>query len=300
MLQIIKKLKNYIKIGVIDVDKEKEISNQYNIESTPTIILFSKNKYEKYEGSLDSKSIIHFVLSKLPSFVTGVRHSTFQQFIHSNPEIPKVLLFTSKLKTPPMYNQLAKQFKDKIHFGLVFHTDKELIKQFNIQSIPSILFFQTPHSEPILYNGVFELKLLEKFFNDLLKKKIDFSSITQLTKNNLKLCSQNSNICLIFFIQSTKSKDIGNIINKLETIYDGKFNIVWIDNKKQKVFKQLFTNDEKEGILIYKPKKQKFIWGNDKMIDSIEKIQNFLDKVISGDISWNNFDSELNPFDNLI
>lgn len=53
----------------------------------------------------------------MESFTTLIREDTYEEFVNSYPGIYKLLLFTEKRSTPPLFRALSKDFKDKLKFG---------------------------------------------------------------------------------------------------------------------------------------------------------------------------------------
>lgn len=60
---------------------------------------------------------------------------------------PKVLLITSKAKTPPMFNFLAKEMREKYEFGLASKSDAVLLEKYGITEVPKVLLFRDETSE---------------------------------------------------------------------------------------------------------------------------------------------------------
>jgi len=59
----------------------------------------------------------------MDSFVSIVKSDTYNDFIARKSENYKIILFTQKKSTPPLYRALSKDFKDKIIFGEVRASD---------------------------------------------------------------------------------------------------------------------------------------------------------------------------------
>jgi thioredoxin-like negative regulator of GroEL len=70
-------------VAAVNADKESSLAKEFKVTSYPTILVFGAGKAhsqpEKYSGALKAKDIVNFGLSKLPSFVTGVRKSTYNE-----------------------------------------------------------------------------------------------------------------------------------------------------------------------------------------------------------------------------
>jgi len=58
--------------------------------------------------------------------------------LKENPSVPKVLLFTDKKGVSLTYKGLSVQFKGKLLFGVVRHTEEDLISKYKVKKYPSI------------------------------------------------------------------------------------------------------------------------------------------------------------------
>ena len=64
----------------------------------------------------------------MQSFVSLVNKDNYQSFVERDPTKYKVLLFTERKSTAPIFKALSKQFKDKLLFGEVRKSsDSDLI-----------------------------------------------------------------------------------------------------------------------------------------------------------------------------
>lgn len=85
---------------------------------------------EKYTGKMDWKSIANFATSKMQSFVSLVNAENYEQFVSRDPLKYKVLLFTERKSTAPIFKSLSKKYKDKLLFGEVRKSEASLIEKF--------------------------------------------------------------------------------------------------------------------------------------------------------------------------
>ena len=88
-------------------------------------------------------------------------------FLAENPSVPKVLLFTDKLKgTPMIYKGLSVAFEKKLNFGLVRSSDDILVDRYAIKKFPSVIVIKTGEKKPIFYTGKeFKFEGLFEFLN---------------------------------------------------------------------------------------------------------------------------------------
>lgn len=81
----------------------------------------------------------------MQSFVSIVTDENFEQFIERDPLKFKVLLFTERKTTAPIFKALSKQYKDKLIFGEVRKSELKLIEKFSVTQFPTILVVTDPH-----------------------------------------------------------------------------------------------------------------------------------------------------------
>jgi len=74
------------------------------------------------------KSISRAATKMMQSFVSIVTTDNYDQFVQRDPFKYKVLLFTERKSTPPIYKALSKQYKDKLLMGEVRKSDAKLVQ----------------------------------------------------------------------------------------------------------------------------------------------------------------------------
>jgi len=77
-------------------------------------------------------------LNNLPDYASKLETLSDLEDFQDESEINKIILFSKRSKTPPIYKVLTADFKDKIRFGFVSGEAEEVIKKFSIESFPVI------------------------------------------------------------------------------------------------------------------------------------------------------------------
>lgn len=93
---------------------------------------------------MEWKSISAFATKKMQSFVSVVTDENFDSFLERDPQRYKVLIFTERKSTAPLYKALSKQYKDKLSFGEVRKSEKGLISKFGVTQFPTLLVVTEP------------------------------------------------------------------------------------------------------------------------------------------------------------
>ncbi|KAI8978532.1 thioredoxin-like protein [Pilobolus umbonatus] len=169
-------LKGLVTVTAIncDEDKNKGICGQYQIQGFPTIKVFSTEKRvdkrtgkatksaTDYQGPREAKSLVDYLLSLQPSEVRYLKKDskdvkskksmTLDQFYQfKNESMPKVLLFTHKPSTTPLYKAVSVEFKNKVLFGEVKQSEKKLVTELGIESFPTLLLIP-PQASPVVFD----------------------------------------------------------------------------------------------------------------------------------------------------
>ncbi len=210
------KMYGVLKVGAVDCQEDEELCEEFAVYSIPTIMVFQENYSddgERYTGKPEWKSIANFATAKMQSFVqlvTGAGDS-YTSFVERDPTKYKVLLFTERKTTAPIFKALSKQFKDKLLFGEVRKSQAEdLVAKFKVTQFPTLLAITDPFSfESETYQGELKIDRLTKFLNQYsyktaqYERKLDFTRLTQAKYKQQGLCGRkSSNICLVFFTQA--------------------------------------------------------------------------------------------------
>lgn len=116
---------------------------------------------------MDWKSIATFATKKMQSFVSLVTSDNYDQFVNRDPTKYKVLLFTERKSTAPIFKALSKQYKDKLLFGEVRKSDSVMLTRFGITEFPKIVIVTNPFIyESEVYNGEIKIDRITKFLNN--------------------------------------------------------------------------------------------------------------------------------------
>ena len=82
------------------------------IAHKPGLLHLPKNIHEQKKW----EDIFKFGSSRMQSFVRVINSNNYGDFVNENSHMHKVILFTQRKTTPPLFKALSKHFKDKINF----------------------------------------------------------------------------------------------------------------------------------------------------------------------------------------
>ena len=68
----------------------------------------------------------------MQSFVRVVTTENYNDFVEGDPTKNKILLFTDRKTTAPLFKSLSKTYKDKLLFGEVKKSETEIYEKYGI------------------------------------------------------------------------------------------------------------------------------------------------------------------------
>lgn len=115
-------LQGIVKFANIDCDVEgnKPICGRYGVQGFPTIKLFppTKNRVPRdYQGERSGKALIDYAVAALPHSVRKLKAEELAPWISTDPSRGKVLLFSNKPTSSPLYKSLALDFRKSMSFA---------------------------------------------------------------------------------------------------------------------------------------------------------------------------------------
>ena len=145
-------LSGVIKFANVDCDaeKNKQTCAQYGVQGFPTIKMFPATKKrlaKDYNGERNAKALADYAVGELPlAAVKKLEASAIQSFADKDASRVKVLLFTNKPASSPLYKSIALDYRKsitfasargdqppvrsaaRVHLGLDIASDKDLPK----------------------------------------------------------------------------------------------------------------------------------------------------------------------------
>jgi len=290
------------KIAAVNCEEDEEICEEFNVEKHPMILYFSDNSNdseEAYKGNKTVEDLFSFASKHMQNFVKKLDKENYYKFLNFKSPLYKVILFTSKPETPPLFKALSKAFREKLIFLEIQDLEKEVVNKFRIRRFPTILVLTDPDNySGEIYKGHFKRKEIDAFLQQYAEKKIDvdkkpiYSLFTeQVFKQNN--CNHNDakNICVIYLNRNSYlPNEIKSLLVDLSKKYLNdplKFFYVNIGNNKS--FLRSFENTNECNFLAIKGKRKQY----KSFCDSNEKIHNFLDELVSGTGNYKRLKSDL-------
>lgn len=112
-------MEHVVKFGHVDAQSAASFKQKFSIEKMPSIVVVEEEKHFIFDGEVKASTIEQFAVSKVPSFLSGVRLHSISDFLQQQKQTPKVIYFSAKPTAPHIINGLARIFKSSLKFGVV-------------------------------------------------------------------------------------------------------------------------------------------------------------------------------------
>ncbi|KAL5652988.1 hypothetical protein ACJX0J_038446, partial [Zea mays] len=238
MQDVVHSLDGVLRAGKINCDNEKSLCKRSGVSIGKSARLFiysyataEKGSLHEYSGEHDAKSLKTFCQEHLPRFSKRVDISQFSFPLNVLPNLPQVLLLSSKKDTPAMWRAISGMFRNRIIFydAEVHDVSHPLLKSLGVKNLPAVIG-RTVNGEELLLkdgisvkdlrSGVKELKTLldsfekknKKLLSNLANKKPsgqweEIKKIPLLTASNFEeTCGEKTSVCIIGVFGSNKAK----------------------------------------------------------------------------------------------
>jgi len=320
--QAAKKLKGIVKVAAVDADVEKELGGRFGIKGFPSIKVFNSpvgaSKPQKtksgndYNGGRTLKDITTYAAGLLPSKqITKITtRETFDTFAQN--ELPRVILFSEKATSPPLFTALSLEFHGKVAFGFGKKggVAEDVLAEVGVTSFPSIVLIPSKESkDAIKFDGEMKTEELIKFVTQhtgiagesagekKTEKKpekkpekaeevpVDIYEINS-EKDLDTHCVEKKHLCILAFLDPLS--DSSSHENYLKTLleiaqkFSQQFSVVWIDIAKQPEFSSHFNCLEIPTLRVWNKSKNVAV----SVVASIttKSVSEFLSGVVSGKV----------------
>ncbi|EST07169.1 Thioredoxin domain protein [Kalmanozyma brasiliensis GHG001] len=117
-------LDGVVKLASIDCDDEKNkpTCGKYGIQGFPTLKLFPSTKKrlpKDYQGPRSAKDIAAYMVDALPMGAKKLKPEELQEYAEGEAATPKVILFSKKATSSPLYKSLALDFRKSLSFAFL-------------------------------------------------------------------------------------------------------------------------------------------------------------------------------------
>ena len=117
-VELDKEYSGMFKLAGLNCKKYKDLCSKQGVTDFPTFKVYPPLPAPpmKYEGKIETKYIISYLGKFVGNKVQELNNNNFDDFIHTKPNIPKVLLFTDKKNVPLIFKRLSLEFDVSIYY----------------------------------------------------------------------------------------------------------------------------------------------------------------------------------------
>ncbi|TVU47400.1 hypothetical protein EJB05_07000 [Eragrostis curvula] len=244
MQDVANSLDGAVRAGKVNCDKEKALCKKVGVSLGKSARLFiysysttEKGSLHEYSGEHDAKSLKTFCQEHLPRFSKRVAISQFSFHTNVLPNLPQVLLLSTKKDTPAMWRAVSGIFRNRLIFYdaectfamLVHDVSLPLLKRLGVKNLPALIARTVNGDELLLKDGISvkdlrsgirELKTLLDSFEKKNKKlasnqakkppqtsQQEENKVPLLTASNFEeICGEKTSVCIIGVFGSNKAK----------------------------------------------------------------------------------------------
>eukprot|EP00658_Telonema_sp_P-2_P023643 TRINITY_DN19478_c0_g1_i6.p1 TRINITY_DN19478_c0_g1~~TRINITY_DN19478_c0_g1_i6.p1 ORF type:complete len:893 (-),score=312.29 TRINITY_DN19478_c0_g1_i6:242-2920(-) len=157
------------------------LQKEYAVDTLPClqVVTHELPRPIRFRANINLEELTLFLSHFCISFgkVSPVSNFSMDFFLkHAPPDSSIVLLFTERDDLPPLYIELAKNFRMFL-FAIIRHTETQMVEKFNITKYPTLMVMPRPDKPPIQYKGDIVPKDVHNFFAHFV---MDMNSIVRI------------------------------------------------------------------------------------------------------------------------
>ncbi|CAK56574.1 unnamed protein product (macronuclear) [Paramecium tetraurelia] len=291
IIELAEKYAGIFRVAAIDCEDDEALcEDEFSVKRYPSVSIYASRLSAepiKYKGKWELNELAKEAVDLMEDFVIVLSGFNFQEYIEKSK--PKVILFTNKKSTPPLFKALSKEFKGKLEFAMIRQSERQLSQIFKITEYPSLIVAQNDQDFK-LFESEFKKDQIVKFLRQFAygqKKEPQQKVIQQLTGQNYEQCiSKGKDLCFLLLIQNELDLEM---ISKIPSKYQNE-NISFYYGSLKQLASKFEPNQTSSYAVIIKPKRQTYAVQN-----SIETndIITFIDDVLGGGRTFNKMHSTI-------
>ena len=278
------KLFGIIKVAAVSCADEEELCEEFNIKAHSTIVYFPENtaqEHEIYKGEKTYKAVSDFAVQRMQSFVRLVTASNLEEYFASETEAAKVLIFTERKSTAPLFKALSKEFKGRVSFGEVRSSEATLATRFQVTQYPSLVGLTSIDSGST-FQGELKRDPIEKWIRQFMYEAKTRPTVSELTKGVMTAgaCGKaDSHFCVILFLEGKDSEKLAQLEEVASMFAKDPVRFFWVNKTKGESAISAFVTFGRNDLVIYRPKRKKYVGLS---FTNAKAVQDQLSLVISG------------------
>ena len=121
---------------------------------------------EDYQGGRTAKDIVDAVKSAIPNHVKRVTDKALSNWLDSNNDTAKAILFSDKGTTSALIKVLAAEYVNSINFAQIRKKEAAAVEMFGISTYPTLIVLPGGTQDPVHFEGDFSKTAMKGFLSE--------------------------------------------------------------------------------------------------------------------------------------
>ena len=262
-----KRMEGLAKVAAANCDVNEDFCRSHNVKKYPVVKIFlelkgtgtgtggegGEEEVVLYSGNKDFRSINDYVIDKLPGKLENLRFANFNQFLASDPNVAKIVLFWDNKETWSFVKSVARMLEGKVAFGEVKMTETDLVKKYEVKAFPTLVAITGNGFEK--YEGKFFKASIKEWAEGVVSSHKTVSITLELDQeafNNGNCGINDSRFCFVAFDPDNQMREV--LTELVLQFTNDPVVIYWSSSKAYPLFYQAFNTRN----LIIRGKKKRF------------------------------------------
>ena len=324
--QVAGELRGMFKFAAVNCDEQEKLCKDEGIAldgQFPQIMVYpmrpfsaepiKRDDFDKLADEKGLKKTLYRLLSS--EFVKTLTEETLDAFLSHEELIPKVILFSIRKQTPPLFKALSTEFHREMEFGFFANPSEAVMKKFKVKSVPRIVLQEANHAgqrKSQIYDGDLNFAAIHEWVN--LRRQtfargggFDHTQaqgsegaspaparpwmtqeVPEMYKASHKdICFRfDEGLCVIYLKNGELEDAEKEMIKKVKSgIIDEniKFRFMWMDLSKESAFKELFGAETLPNVVVFNPHKRMRFAGPIEEGATQASITGLIEKIAAGE-----------------
>jgi len=311
--QLAADMKGILRITSVDCDEYAALCEKESVTEVPTVKIYPllPAPAQKYEGELSGKKIAGYASQFVEGKTMNLNSLNVDEFIKEEHSMPKVLLFTNKKKVPVLFRALSTAFDKKMKLGVVFSSEDDLCRRYNVSEFPKILLIKSHEPKPRIFKGELKYQPIFDFLNVHAETFVtgggyadeEDSSATKSwlqeavpelhSKSGQDICLGVDGVLCVIYVNTAKPDDksytmLKEVYTAIRSKLEGRglnYKVMWMNSSIQKSWVKKFNIEEVPQIVVLNPgKRKRFLIHNSEF--TVDAIKSTFDNIEGGNAKF--------------
>lgn len=122
---------------------------------------------EDYQGQRSAKAIVDAVKDKIPNHVKRLTDKDVEEWMQTDKQTPKAVLFSDKGTTSALLKALAIDYLGSVDVAQIRNNQKQAVETYQVKTYPTFMLFPGEGKDSIVYDGEMTKEGLSKFLSQV-------------------------------------------------------------------------------------------------------------------------------------